>query len=80
MGLEVRWLEGNTGSEVATGQARPRRYPLAFDIFPGGSYRFEERLFAPETPGDYLVEVRFVDAFGTVATAQRQFTIKVEAN
>ncbi|HEY9900565.1 MAG TPA: hypothetical protein V6D00_15415 [Pantanalinema sp.] len=79
VGLQVRWLERVTGAEVAVGQARPRRYPLSFDVFPGGAYRFQERLFAPEAPGDYVAEVRLADTFGTVATAPERFAITVEA-
>lgn len=78
VGLEVRWLDRATGAEVSTGQARPRRYPLAFDVFPGRAYRFEERLFAPEAPGAYAVEVRLADGFGAVATTPDRLEITVE--
>ncbi|MNX85752.1 hypothetical protein D3C86_1176030 [compost metagenome] len=78
VGVVVRWTEKATGAEVAVGQARPRRYPLAFDVFPQEAYRFAEHLFAPEAPGGYVAELRLADGFDAVAAPLAQFEITVE--
>ncbi|MBO9542562.1 hypothetical protein J7643_18400 [bacterium] len=78
VGVAVRWTEKSTGAEIAVGQARPRRYPLAFDVFPKETYRFEEHLFAPEAPGTYVAELRLADGFDAVAAPLAQYEITVE--